>query len=168
MGSNIVEVSSWAFFNAHKLERVIWRKSKITEVPQGCFGNCVKIDKISIPSCVKVVQKGSFFDCSNMRTLQFDGLETKANEEMFCRVEKPSYFPHSYWPRHQLKGSTICEFIGREVDPSTFPTIEVIVPKGCLKNYSFSPIYNHDIRNTHEFYGYGIDRQFMIREDEIE
>lgn len=165
MGSNIVEVSSWAFFNAYKLERVIWRKSKITEVPQGCFGNCVKIDKISIPSCVKVVQKGSFFDCSNMRTLQFDGLETKANEKMFCRVEKPSDFPHSYWPRHQLMGSTIEEsnieeFSGREVDSSTFPTIEVIVPKGCLKNYSFSPIY--------DLYGYGIDRQFMIREDEIE
>lgn len=166
MGSNIVEVAAWAFFNACKLERVIWRNSIITEVPQGCFGNCMKIENIIIPSCVKVIQKGAFFDCSSMKKLQFCGLETKANEEMFCRVERPSRLPYSYWPRHQLMGSTISELTGRKVDPSTFPIIEVIVPKKCLKNYTFSPIYDHDTWNTHEYYGYGIDRQFIVREDE--
>ncbi len=167
MGSNIVEVAAWAFFNACKLERVIWRNSIIAEVPQGCFGNCMKIEKINIPSCVKVIQKGAFFDCSSMKKLQFDGLGTKANEEMFCRVERPSRLPYSYWPRHQLMGSTtIEELTGRKVDPSTFPTIEVIVPKKCLKNYTFSPIYDHDTWNTHKYYGYGIDRQFIVREDE--
>lgn len=167
IGSNIVKVSAWAFFNARKLERVIWRKSKIIEVPQGCFGNCIKIDKINIPSFVKTVQKGAFFDCSSIKILQFDGMETKANEEIFCRVERPSNFPYSYWPRHQMMGS-IGELTEREVNPSTFPIIEVIVPKRCLKNYSFSPIYDNDIGITHEDSGYGIDRQFIVREDENE
>lgn len=167
IGSNIVKVSAWAFFNARKLERVIWRKSKIIEVPQGCFGNCIKIDKINIPSFVKTVQKGAFFDCSSIKILQFDGMETKANEEIFCRVERPSNFPYSYWPRHQMMGC-IGEPTEREVNTSTFPIIEVIVPKRCLKNYSFSPIYDNDIGITHEDSGYGIDRQFIVREDENE
>lgn len=174
LGSNIIKVSAWAFFNARKLERVIWRNSKITEVPQGCFGNCVKMDKISIPSCVRVVQKGAFYECLNMKRLQFDGSKTKANEEMFCRVESPSGLPYSYSPRHQFMGAIIYEepsagevdfnFSSKgEVDPSTFPIIEVIVPKKCLNNYSFSPIYDHDIWNTH-----GIELQFIVREDENE
>lgn len=166
MGSNIVEVAAWAFFNACKLERVIWRNSIITEVPQGCFGNCMKIENIIIPSYVKAIQKGAFFDCSNMKKLQFDGLETKANEEIFGRVEEPSGLPYSYWPRHQLMGSTILDsdLIKKVVDINTFPLIEVIVPMGCSRNYSFTPIYEQCTWNAR----YGMNRRFIVREDEKE
>lgn len=165
MGSNIVEVSAWSFYNAHKLERVIWRKSRVPEIPVGCFGNCSKISKIDIPSCVENIQKGAFFDCYDLRNVRFNGVIKKANEEIFSRVERPSYVPYSYSPRHLLMGSTICEYMKREMDPNTFPIIEVIVPQGCSKNYSFSPIYNYDIHNSHDYYGYGMDRNFIIKED---
>lgn len=165
MGSNIVEVSAWAFYKAYKLEKIIWRKSRVTEIPLGCFGNCSKISKIDIPSCVENVQKGAFFDCYDLRMVRFNGTTT-ANEEIFSRIERPSYIPSSYSPRHQLMGSTICDWEKREVDPSTFPLIEIIVPRNCSKNFSFSPIYDHDTWNTHEYWGYGMDRRFIIREDD--
>lgn len=168
MGSNIDEVYAWAFYNAHKLERVIWRKSKVTEIPKGCFGNCTKISKIDIPFCVENIHKGAFFDCYDLRMIRFDRATTTANEEIFSRIERPTYIPFSYSPRHLLMGSTICEWTERDVDPSNFPIIEVIVPQGCSDNYSFSPIHNNDLDNEHEYYGYGMDRQFIVKEDEKE
>ena len=168
MGSNIVEVSAWAFYNAEKLEKIIWRKSRVSEIPAGCFGNCPKISKIDIPSCVENVHKGSFFDCYDLRMIRFERASTTANEEIFSRIERPTYIPFSYSPRHHLMGSTICEWTKRDVDPSTFPVIEVIVPQGNSRNIAFSPIYNHDTWNAHEYYGYGMDRRFIIREDEKE
>lgn len=168
MGSNIVEVSAWAFYNAKKLEKIIWRKSRVSEIPAGCFGNCPKISKIDIPSCVENVHKGSFFDCYDLRMIRFERASTTANEEIFSRIERPTYIPFSYSPRHHLMGSTICEWTKRDVDPSTFPVIEIIVPQGNSRNIAFSPIYNHDTWNAHEYYGYGMDRRFIIREDEKE
>lgn len=168
MGSNIVKVSAWAFYNARELEKVIWRKSKVTEIPMGCFGNCSRISKIDIPSYVENVQKGAFFDCYDLRNVRFDGVTTIANEEMFSRVERPSCVPYSYIPRHHLMGSTICEHTERDVNPNTFPIIEVIVPQGCSDNYSFFPIHNNNLYNKHEYYGYGMDRQFIVKEDEKE
>lgn len=166
MGSNMVKVSEWAFYNAHKLERVIWRNSKVTEIPMGCFGNCSKISKIDIPSCVENVQKGAFFDCYDLRTVRIDGTATKANEEIFSRVERPSCIPNSYSPRHDdLMGSFISEYMERDVNPNTFPIIEIIVPKGCSKKYLFPPIYNDNIQLPHVDYGYGMDRRFIIKED---
>lgn len=162
MGSNIVEVSAWAFYNARELEKVIWRKSKVTEIPMGCFGNCEKICKIDIPLCVEKVEKGSFFNCYDLKSIRFCGPKTNANEEIFSRIERPSCVPYSYNLRHVLTGSTIIETLPRELDSSTFPTIEVIVPVGCIANYSFSPIY----WITHDYYhGYGMDRRFVIKED---
>lgn len=163
MGSNIVEVSAWAFYNAHKLEKIIWRKSRVTEIPMGCFGNCSKISKIDIPSFVENVQKGAFFGCNDLRVIRFDGMKTTANEEMFCGIGRPSAIQHSYSPHHVLTGSTIIEREA-DLDPSTFTQIEVIVPKGCSINYSFSSIYWF----THNDYGYGMDRRFIIREDDNE
>ena len=168
MGSNIVDVSAWAFYNAHELEKVIWRKSKVTEIPKGCFGNCTKISKIDIPSCVENIHKGAFFDCYDLRMIRFERATTTANEEIFSRIERPTYIPVLYSPRHHLMGSTICECTKRDIDPSTFPVVEIIVPQGDSRNFSFSPIYNHNTWNAHEYYGYGMDRRFIIREDEKE
>lgn len=164
MGSNIVEVSDFAFYNAKKLEKIIWRKSRVSKIPVGCFGNCSKISKIDIPSCVENVHKGAFFDCYDLRKIRFDGMKTTANEEIFSRIERPLCFPHSYSPRHQLMGSTVSEWTGRDVDPNTFPLIEIIVPQNCSENFSFPPIYDHDIWDTHKYYGYGMDRRFVIKE----
>lgn len=168
MGSNIDEVSAWAFYNAHELEKVIWRKSRVSEIPAGCFGNCSKISKIDIPYCAENIHKGAFFDCYDLRMIRFDRATTTANEEIFSRIERPTYIPFSYSPHHHLMGSTICDLTRRDVDPSTFPVIEIIVPQGSSRNFSFSPIYNHDTWNAHEYYGYGMDRRFIIREDEKE
>lgn len=164
MGSNIVEVSDFAFYNAKKLEKIIWRKSRVSKIPVGCFGNCSKISKIDIPSCVENVHKGAFFDCYDLRKIRFDGMKTTANEEIFSRIERPLCIPHSYSPRHQLMGSTVSEWTGRDVDPNTFPLIEIIVPQNCSENFSFHPIYDHDIWDTHKYYGYGMDRRFVIKE----
>lgn len=162
IGNNIVKVAPWAFYNAHKLEKVIWRTSKITEIPKGCFGKCSKICKIDIPSCVENVHKGAFFDCYDLKIIRFDGLNTMANEEMFCRVERSSGVPYSYSPRHPLppliKGLiTTSMFRKKEGNSSTFPLIEIIIPHGCAKNYSFPPIYDSNM-----------NRRFIIKEDEKE
>ena len=147
MGSNIVEVSAWAFYNAHKLENIIWRKSRISEIPMGCFGNCSKIIKIDIPSNVENVSTGAFFNCYDIRTLRFCGVRTTANEEIFRRIERPLGIPSQYCYKHEyeLTGSTTTEWYGREVDPNTFIEIEIMIPHGCSDNFSFSPIYDDDI-----------------------
>ena len=170
MGSNIVEVSAWAFYNAHKLEKIIWRKSRISEIPMGCFGNCSKIIKIDIPSNVENVSTGAFFNCYNIRTLRFCGVRTTANEEIFRRIERPLGIPSQYCYKHEyeLTGSTTTEWYGREVDPNTFIEIEIMIPHGCSDNFSFSPIYDDDIIDLHLNEGYGMDRRFIIKEDEKE
>ena len=170
MGSNIVEVSAWAFYNAHKLENIIWRKSRISKIPMGCFGNCSKIIKIDIPSNVENVSTGAFFNCYNIRTLRFCGVRTTANEEIFRRIEKPLGIPSQYSYKHEyeLTGSTTTEWYGREVDPNTFIEIEIMIPHGCSDNFSFSPIYDDDIIDLHLNEGYGMDRRFIIKEDEKE
>ena len=172
IGNNIVEVAPWAFYNAHKLEKVIWRKSKIAEIPMGCFGKCSKIYKIDIPSCVENVHKGAFFDCYDLKIIRFDGLNTMANEEIFCRTERPTDIPYSYKPDLELNELQGCLFpdiveggifsdIEEKVDFNTFPQIEMIIPQGCVNNYSFSPIYDRDNN-------YGMNRRFVIIEDEKE
>ncbi len=173
LGSNIVKVSAWAFYNASKLEKVIWRNSKVMEIPIGCFGECHRISKIDVPSCVETIQKGAFFDCVDLMIMCFHGFAVNANENIFCRVDIPSCIPFLYGHRHPT-GSTVTELstvsdlsiYKREVDPSTFPIIEVYVPKGSFKNYSFSPIY--DDNNTHCDNYYGMERQFVVIEDEKE
>lgn len=177
VGSNIVKVSAWAFYNARKLEKVIWRNSKITVIPHGCFGNCSKISKIDIPSCVEFIQEGAFFDCTDLRTIKLYGFVTKANEDIFCRVEttkttedifskieEPTRFPSEYWHRHELIGSSILDsdLIEQVVDPQTFPIIEVIVPVGCSENYSFTPIYDKYTYNSR----YGMNRRFIVIEND--
>lgn len=172
IGNNMVEVAPWAFYNAHKLEKVIWRKSKITEIPMGCFGKCSKICKIDIPSCVENVHKGAFFDCYDLKIIRFDGLNTMANEEIFCRTERPTDIPYSYKPDLELNELQGCLFsdiveggifsdIEEKVYFNTFPQIEMIIPQGCTNNYSFSPIYDRDNN-------YGMNRRFVIIEDEKE
>lgn len=165
VSSNIVKVSAWAFYNARKLEKVIWCNSKIKEVPQECFGKCSNITKIDIPSCVESIQKGAFFDCSGLKTIRFLGLKTKANEDIFYRVEEPS-IPVFYNALYELTGSTISDsdLIKKDLDTNAFPIIEVIVPVGCSENYSFTTIYDYDTLNAR----HGMNRRFIVREDENE
>ena len=66
-------------------------------------------------------------------------------------------------------GSTICESFGREdLDFNSFTKIEISDPNGYSNSFSFAPIYNNDLHNTHESYGYGMDRTFILKEDENE
>ena len=163
IGSNIVKISEWAFYNACKLEKVIWHNSNIMEIPMGCFGKCSNISKIDIPASVKNIQKGAFFDCADLRIMNFCGVAAKANEEIFYRIDSSLGIPRSYSPRHQLMGSLYeGDLIEEVVDTDTFPLIEVIVPAGCADNYSFTPIYDQFTRNAR----YGMNRGFIIKEDE--
>ena len=97
-------------------------------------------------------------------------MRTTANEEIFCRIERPLGIPSQYCYKHEyeLTGSTTTEWYGREVDPNTFIEIEIMIPHGCSDNFSFSPIYDDDIIDLHLNEGYGMDRRFIIKEDEKE
>ena len=167
MGSNIIEIAPWAFYNAAKLENVIWRKCQIKEIPEGCFGNCSGLHKIDIPSSVLKIQKGSFFDCRDLKIMRFYGIETIADQKMFMRITGQHSIPYRYRSPY-VRGSSICESHKRTININTFPIIEIIVPKGCCEKYSFSAIYDE----YENFWGYGIDygmdRQFIIRDDEKE
>ena len=166
MGANVVDVEPWAFYQAEKLERIIWQKSKIKEISEGCFGKCTNLYKISIPASVEVVQKGSFFDCDELGKLRFEGENTKANEKIFERIKRPLDIPNAYESPHHLMGSTITESYGREnIDFNSFKKIEINVPLGCADNYSFATIYDDDLDNDHSWYGYGMDRTFIVKED---
>lgn len=166
MGENIVEVEAWAFYEAKKLERIIWQKSKIKVIPEGCFGKCTNLCKISIPAYVDEVKTGALFDTYELKKIRFERGRTKANEKIFERIKRPTSIPKAYESPHQIMGSTICESYGREnLDFNSFTKIEIICPSGYSDSFSFAPIYNNDLLNTHESYGYGMDRAFILKED---
>ena len=169
MGANIVEVEAWAFYEAEKLERISWQKSKIKIIPEGCFGKCTNLCKISIPASVDEVKPGALFDTYELRKVRFEGGKTKANEKIFERTKRSVDIPKAYESPHQFMGSTICESFGREdLDFNSFTKIEISYPNGYSNSFSFAPIYNNDLHNTHESYGYGMDRTFILKEDENE
>ncbi len=169
MGENIKEMEPWAFFEANKLENLIWQKSKIREIPGGCFGKCMSLCKISIPESVEEVQKGSFFDCFELRKIRFEGKKTKANEKMFERIKRSLDIPNPYEAPYQFMGSTISEYFGREdMDFESFTKIEISIPCGCFDNLKFDTIYDDDLHNEHSSYGYGMDRTFIVKEYEKE
>ncbi len=169
MGANIIEIEPWAFFEADKLENLIWQKCKIKEIPEGCFGKCMSLCKISIPESVEEVQKGSFFDCFELRKIRFEGKKTKANEKMFERIKRALDIPNPYEAPYQFMGSTIDENFGREdMDFESFTKIEISIPCGCFDNLKFDTIYDDDLHNEHSSYGYGMDRTFIVKEYEKE
>lgn len=164
IGKNIVELEPWAFYEAEKLKRVRWQKSKLKEIPLGCFGDCSNIETIEIPGTVEIVQVGSFFNCKNLKLISFEGESTKASNSIFCREDRPEVLPDWYWPKNQLMGSCIEERSEREdVDISSFKKIEILVPFGCKDNYKFTAIYDHFYGDLKEF---GMDRDFIIKEHE--
>ena len=169
MGANIIEIEPWAFFEADKLENLIWQKCKIKEIPEGCFGKCMSLCKISIPESVEEVQKGSFFDCFELRKIRFEGKKTKANEKMFERIKRSLDIPNPYEAPYQFMGSTISDHFGREdMDFESFTKIEISIPCGCFDNLKFDTIYDDDLHNEHSSYGYGMDRTFIVKEYEKE
>lgn len=169
MGSNIVDVEPWAFYQAEKLERIIWQKSRIKVIPEGCFGKCTNLCNISIPASVDEVKTGALFDTYELRKIRFEGGRTKANEKIFERIKRPTDIPEAYESPYPFMGSTICESYGREsLDFDSFTKIEIICPSGYSDSFSFVPIYNHDLLNAHESYGYGMDRTFILKKDEME
>lgn len=169
MGANVKEIEPWAFLEANKLENLIWQKSKIKEIPGGCFGKCISLRKIGIPESVEEVQKGSFFDCYELRKVHFEGKKTKANENMFERIQRIVDIPNAYKSPYQLEGSIISENFGREeMDFDSFPKIEISIPCGCSDNLKFATIYDYDLDNEHSSSGYGMDRTFIVKEYEKE
>ncbi len=166
MGVNIVDVEPWAFYHAEKLERIIWQKSNIKVVPEGCLGKCTNLTKIIIPASVKEIKRGSLFDCYELRKIRFEGKYTKANEKIFERIQRPIGIPKAYESPHHFMGSTISESYGREnVDFSSFTKIEISVPYGCSENFKFETIYETHPHDEYSSYGYGMDRTFVISED---
>ncbi len=164
VGTNVVEIEPWAFYQAEKLERIIWKKSKIKEIPEGCFGKCTNLYKIIIPASVEVVQNGSFFDCYELRKMRFEGEGTKANEKIFERTKRSLDIPNAYESPHHFMGSCIDDITEkRDIDISTFVKIEITIPSGCSNHYNFSIIYDKYVNS--EFHSYGMDRTFIVKED---
>lgn len=168
MGSNIVEIEPWAFYGAKKLESVFLQNCKVKRIPSGCFAECKKLYKIDIPGNVLELEKGAFFDCYDLKKIYFRGERTKACEDVFRRIERPSGLPNIFYSRHHVMGSSISESYERKLDFESFPKIEIIVPEGCSERFKFAAIYNYDIYNEHSNYGYGMDRTFVVKEDEKE
>lgn len=163
MGGNICGIAPWAFYKAKKLERVVWRKSKVKEIPEGCFGECSTLYKIDIPSSVETIKKGAFYNCQNLKIIRFEKQNTIVNEEAFKEIEFD--IPHElYYESTNERDIMGCCFEEpnlkidheeRKIDFSTFEKIEIIVPSGCSKNYNFSTIYNSE---------YGMNREFSVKE----
>ena len=167
MSSNILKIEPWAFYRAEKLENVIWQKCKINNIPTGCFGKCESIYKINIPSSVEEIKKGAFFDCYNLRTIRINGKNTIANEQIFERIDEHPNLPSEYLPQNMAMGSFISDFEEREnIDFSSFAKIEIYIPVGSSDKYIFANIYDYDLNNSHVNHGYGMDRTFVIKEDE--
>lgn len=166
MGANVVDLEPWAFYQAEKLERIIWQKSNIEEIPEGCLGKCTNLTKIIIPASVKEIKRGSLFDCYELRKIRFEGKYTKANEKMFERIQRPLSIPKAYESPHHFMGSTISESYGREnIDFSSFTKIEISVPYGCSEMYKFETIYENYPHDEYGSYGYGMDRTFVLSDD---
>jgi len=169
MGANVKEIEPWAFLEANKLENLIWQKSKIKEIPGGCFGKCTSLRKIGIPESVEEVKKGSFFDCYELRKICFEGKKAKANEKIFERINRKIDIPDAYKSPYQLAGCLFMDSIGREdMNFESFPKIEISIPCGCSDNLKFSTIYDYDLDNEHSSSGYGMDRTFIVKEYEKE
>ena len=166
MGANVVDIEPWAFYQAEKLEKLIWQKSKIKEIPEGCFGKCSSLYKISIPTSVEEVKKGALFDSYGLKKIRFEGKYTKANEKIFERIQRPQGMPQTYEPPQHFMGSAITESCSRQIiDFNSFTKIEISVPIGCLGMYRFETIYENYPHNEYSSYGYGMDRTFVICED---
>ncbi len=169
MGANVKEIEPWAFLEANKLENLIWQKSKIKEIPGGCFGKCTSLRKIGIPESVEEVKKGSFFDCYELRKICFEGKKAKANEKIFERINRKIDIPDAYKSPYQLAGCLFMDSIGREdMNFESFPKIEISIPCGCSDNLKFATIYDYDLDNEHSSSGYGMDRTFIVKEYEKE
>jgi hypothetical protein len=125
--------------------------------------------KISIPASVDEVKTGALFDTYELRKIRFEGGRTKANEKIFERIKRPTDIPEAYKSPYPFRGSTICgSYVRESLDFDSFTKIEIICPSGYSDSFSFVPIYNHDLHNAHESYGYGMDRTFILKKDEME
>ena len=158
MGENIIKLEPWAFYEATKLERVIWKKCKIEMIPLGCFGECSKIAQIDIPSSVMEIQDKTFFGNCELKKIRFYSHRTNASEKIFLK-ERSNELPNGYQSPYILRGSTITDIDFRSiknVDTSKFPTIEITVPKGCIRKYSFPSIHGYE--------SYGMERNFIVNE----
>jgi len=158
IGENIIKLEPWAFYEASKLERVFWKKCKIEKIPLGCFGECSKLSIIDIPFSIKEIHDKTFFGDCKLKKIRFCGCQTNASEKIFLK-ERSIGLPKGYRSPYLLRGSTITDIdfgAKKKVDTSQFPTIEIIVPQGCSKKYSFPSIHGYE--------SYGMARNFVVTE----
>ena len=174
MGENIIKIEPYAFYKAKKLKSIVWKNSKIEQIPLGCFGDCTNIFKIDIPSSVKDVENGALFGCRNLKTIRFYRHYTNVSEKIFLTKHSiclPEDLPTWLEYPHQAYSNFIEEvYERRDIDSSMFETIDIIVPKGCKNNYKFSSIYNTFVSYNHEFEdnNYNMDRNFVVIDDDVE
>ena len=165
---NIAIIEPWAFYMASKLESVIWKSCTVKRITTGCFAECTSLVKIDIPLSVEEIEKGSFIDCTGLRTIRFYGPKAKVNEEIFKNINKIKQniaLPKRYLSRN-IHVNYIQDSYKRNIDISTFTKIEILVPSGCRDSYMFFAIYDQyggGIIGQHE---YGMDRDFIIKEYE--
>ena len=166
MGDNIIKIEPYAFYNARKLEKMIWKRSRIIEIPLGCFGDCSSLQTLDIPESVERIQEGSLFHCTNLKSIVFHKYITIASTDAFI-TNKPTDLPTDYEsPTIMAERITRLEPYKREdIDINKFEKIDIIVPAGCSSNYSFSAIFDSWSGNNYDDDGYyNMDRTFVIKE----
>ncbi len=150
-------ISEYAFYEAGNLKSISL-PNQLELIETGAFLGCLNLLKIIIPESVKEIQPSSFYDCLSLKTIQFNGPNTKASESI---IHSQSFdeFPSIYWPKG-LRGSSICDVFFREVNVESLDVITIIVPHSAKGNYTFNPVYSEYT----SFEGNDMQRRFQIVE----
>ena len=163
MGDNIIKIEPYAFYKARKLEKMIWKRSHIKEIPLGCFGDCSRLKTLDIPESVEKIQKGSLFHCTDLKSIIFHKYFTIASNDAFI-TNKPTDLPTKYESPTMERITRFESYKRENIDINKFEKIVIIVPAGCSSNYLFSAIFDSWSGNNYDDGDYNMDREFIIKE----
>ena len=163
MGDNIIKIEPYAFYKARNLEKMIWKRSHIKEIPLGCFGDCSRLKTLDIPESVEKIQKGSLFHCTDLKSIIFHKYFTIASSDAFI-TNKPTDLPTKYESPTMERITRFESYKRENIDINKFEKIVIIVPAGCSSNYLFSAIFDSWSGNNYDDGDYNMDREFIIKE----
>ena len=75
LGSDINALSESAFYGCSNLESIDMSQSAITVIPQKAFRECTNLSTVKFPENLVEIGYSSFFKCSNLKGVDFKGLE---------------------------------------------------------------------------------------------
>lgn len=76
------------FFDSINLRQAVFSEG-LKHIGKWCFGNCINLDKIELPSTVEYIDCGAFQFCSNVSSVVFKGNKLKTiSENAFTHLHK--------------------------------------------------------------------------------